>query len=169
MTQALDENARALLQRAFAMRAVAYAHMFDVMRERLGVEQAMEIGMEATRRMGAEMGKTFAHLGPSDLPGLKDAFLGGIIDGEEMFGPEVVRCDADELQIYFHKCPLKRAWVETGRSDEDVALLCRFAGAIDGGLFNAAGFTFAGETWKPGEPGCCRLRVLPGPQAAAHP
>lgn len=162
MSKPLDDTTRQLIRRAFAMRADAYAHLFDVMREKLGTDKALEIGMEATRRMGVEMGKAFAHLGPKDLAGLKDAFLGGIIDGEAMFGPEVVRCDKDELQIYFHRCPLKEAWAAKGRSDEDLALLCRLAGAIDRGLFETAGFTFAGETWKPGEPGCCRLRVLPG-------
>lgn len=162
MSEPIDPGCRALLQRAFAMRAVAYGHMFDVMRERLGTEQALAIGMEATRRMGAEMGKAFAKYGPADLEGLKDAFLGGIIDGEVMFKPQVVQCDDSELRIHFHDCPLKKAWVEAGRSDDDVALLCKMAGAIDGGLFNGAGFTFAGETWRPGDEGCCRLRVLPG-------
>lgn len=162
MSKPLDEDCRALVRRAFNMRAVAYAHMFDVMREKLGTETAMEIGMEATRRMGAEMGKSFAQFGPADLKGLKDAFLGGIIDGEVMFKPEVTQCDDQELRIHFHDCPLKKAWVDTGRSDEDLELLCKLAGAIDGGLFTAAGFTFAGETWKSGDEGCCRLRVLPG-------
>lgn len=164
MAKPLDEATRQLIRRAFAMRADAYGHLFDVMREKLGVEKALEIGMEATQRMGVEMGKAFAHLGPDDLAGLKDAFLGGIIDGEAMFAPEVIRCDKDELLIQFHRCPLKEAWAAKGRSDEDVDLLCRLAGAIDRGLFETAGFTFAGETWKPGQSGCCRLRVLPGPK-----
>jgi hypothetical protein len=112
--------------------------------------------------MGVEMGKNFSAYGPDDLPGLKDAFLGGIPGGGELFVPEVVRCDGDELEIYFQKCPLKDAWMEMGRTDEDLEHLCDFAGAIDAGMFTAAGFTFAGETWKSGEPGCCRLRLRPG-------
>jgi hypothetical protein len=161
------EEARALLRRSFAMRAAAYAHLFDVLREEFGADRALELAMKATRRMGEEMGRAFEHLGPMDLEGLKNTFLGGIIEGETLFAPEVTRCDSDELEIYFHRCPLKEAWVEMGRSDEDVALLCRMAGAIDGGLFSRAGFTFAGDTWKPGESGCCRLRVRPGPTAPA--
>lgn len=163
MTASLDESTRALLRRAFAMRAEAYAHILDVLRERHGTEEALAVAMEATRRMGVAMGRRFAHLGPADLAGLRDAFLGAIIDGEALFAPEVVRCDHDELRIHFHRCPLKEAWVAGGRPPEDVALLCRIAGAIDRGLFEAAGFAFAGETWQPGESGCCRLRVLPGP------
>jgi len=165
MSAKIDDETRTLLRRSFAMRAEAYAHLFDVMRERLGTEQALAIGMEATQRMGTAMGAKLAQHGPRDLAGLRDAFLGGIIDREGMFGPEVRRCDGQELQIKFHRCPLKQAWEEAGRSPEDVQLLCRMAGAIDRGLFEAAGFTFAGETWKPGESGCCTLRVLPGPEA----
>jgi hypothetical protein len=162
MAAPIDDNCRALLRRSFNMRAAAYAYMFDVMRERLGTEVALEIGMEATRRMGKEMGKTFAEFGPANLRGLKDAFIAGIIDGDEMFKPDVKQCDDKELRINFRDCPLKRAWLEMGRSDEDIALLCKMAGRIDNGLFEGAGFTFAGETWQPGDEGCCRLRVLPG-------
>jgi hypothetical protein len=151
------------LRAALKMRAVAYAHMFDVMREHLGQEKAQEIGQEATRRLGEGMGDAFKQFAPNDLAGLKDAFLGGIPGIGDLFIPEVVKCDEDELQIYFERCPLKDGWTEMGKSDEDMEQLCKFAGAIDGGLFEAAGFTFAGETWKPGQPGCCRLRVLPGP------
>ncbi len=150
------------LRAALKMRAAAYAHMFDVMREQLGLEKALEIGQEATRRLGTEMGGNFSEFGPADLEGLKDAFLAGIPGVGELFIPEVVKCDGDELEIYFQKCPLKDAWMELGRSDEDLEHLCDFAGAIDAGLFTSAGFTFAGDTWKPGEPGCCRLRVRPG-------
>lgn len=156
------DEARALLRRSFAMRAHAYAHMFDVLREEFGTERALELTMRATRRMGETMGKAFEAYGPGDLEGLKNAFLSGIIEGEALFGPQVLRCDDERLEIQFHRCPLKEAWVEMGRNDEDVELLCRMAGAIDGGLFTRAGFTFCGDTWKPGEDGCCRLKVLPG-------
>jgi hypothetical protein len=154
------------LQGAFTMRAAAYANVFDVLREHFGTEKAVELVGEATRRMGVTMGAKFADLGPADLPGLKDRFLGGIPAGEVIFQPEVRQCDDERLEIKFHRCPLKEAWVAMGRSDEDLELLCKAGGAIDGGLFKAAGFVFKGETWKPGEEGCCRLVVEPGPAAA---
>ena len=157
------------LRAALKMRAVAYAHMFDVMREHLGEEKAQEIGQEATRRLGQDMGPNFAKFAPNDLNGLKEAFLGGIPGIGELFVPEVVQCDDEELQIYFERCPLKDGWTEMNKSDHDMQQLCKFAGAIDGGLFEAAGFTFAGETWNPGQPGCCRLRVLPGPASDSKP
>ena len=150
------------LQAAFVMRAVAYAHMFDVLRENFGAERAVSLLGEATRRMGVAMGAKFADLGPDDLAGLKDRFLAGILEGDTLFQPEVTRCDAERLEIRFHRCPLKEAWQAMGRDGEDLALLCKAGGAIDGGLFGAAGFTFKGETWTPGKEGCCRLIVEPG-------
>ena len=154
------------LQRAFAMRAQAYAHVFDVLREKFGVDQALALLSESTRRLGSAMGTRYAEFGPSDLSGLKSAFLGEIPAGDVMFQPEVRRCDAEVLEIQFHRCPLKEAWEATGRPAEDVALLCKAAGAIDQGLFSAAGFVLDGTTWQPGQAGCCLLRVKPGPRAA---
>lgn len=155
----------AWLKNAFAMRAAVYASMFDVLREAYGIERAVELVSEATRRVGVTMGAKFADLAPDDLAGLKDRFLGGIPAGDVIFEPEVRRCDDATLEIKFHRCPLKEAWQAMGRSDEDLELLCKAGGAIDGGLFKAAGFVFAGETWHPGEEGCCRLVVHPGAPA----
>jgi L-2-amino-thiazoline-4-carboxylic acid hydrolase len=156
------EEVHALLRRAFAMRAAAYAHTYDVLAEDFGEERALELCMRATRRMGEAMGVAFATHAPADLPALKDAFLGGIIEGAALFAPEVVQADSEAMRINFHRCPLKEAWEEQGRSPKEVEVLCKVAGAIDVGLFEGAGFTFAGETWSEGEKGCCRLCVLPG-------
>lgn len=153
------------LQGAFTMRAAAYANMFDVLRDAFGSDKAVELVGEATRRMGVTMGAKFADLGPANLTALKDRFIGGIPAVEVIFQPEIRQCDDERLEIKFHRCPLKDAWVAMGRSDEDLELLCKAGGAIDGGLFKAAGFVFKGETWKPGEEGCCRLIVEPGEAA----
>jgi L-2-amino-thiazoline-4-carboxylic acid hydrolase len=152
-----------LLRRSFAMRAAFYAETFAVLTAELGRDEAMRLCQQMTRRMGEKMGAAYAKHGPSDLKGLKDSFLNGIIEGEALFAPEVTRCDDKELCIHFHRCPLKEAWEQQGHAGASLQDLCVIAGAIDGGLFEAAGFTFAGETWKPGDEGCCRLRVLPGP------
>lgn len=154
-----------MLKAAFAMRAKAYAHMFDVLREAYGADRAVELIAESTRRLGQDMGKKFAHLGPDNLPGLKDAFIGGIPCSAQMFAPEIKKCDDESLEIQFHRCPLKDTWTEQGRNEEDLELLCKAAGAIDGGLFTEAGFTFKGETWTKGKTGCCLLRVEPGANA----
>ena len=41
-----------------------------------------------------------------------------------MFAAEVVRCDADGLDVKFHRCPLKQAWLDAGPSEEETAMLC---------------------------------------------
>jgi L-2-amino-thiazoline-4-carboxylic acid hydrolase len=152
-----------LLRRAFAMRAAFYADMLDVLAAELGRARAIALMTEATRRMGARAGVPLAGHGPRDLAGLHEDFLGGIIEGEALFAPELHRCDGEELVIHFHRCPLKEAWEASGRSETEIAELCAVAGAIDTGMFTAAGFTFAGSTWQPGGEGCCTLRVRPGP------
>ena len=151
-----------MLKGAYAMRARAYAHMFDVLREAFGAERAVELIGESTRRLGKDMGGKFAHLGPDNLPGLKEAFIGGIPCAPQMFAPEIRKCDDESMEIQFHRCPLKDTWAADGRNDEDLEHLCKAAGAIDGGLFTEAGFTFKGETWTKGKTGCCLLRVEPG-------
>ena len=150
------------LRAAVNMRASAYGHIFDVLSERFGAEQAVEMLGEATRRLGVEMGAKFQAFGPSDVAGLCDAFLGGIPGRDAMFAPEVLRQDGERMEVQFHCCPLKDFWVADGRSEEQIEQLCRAAGRIDGGLFETAGFTFKGKTWKPGQSGCCRLIVEPG-------
>ena len=151
-----------MLKGAFAMRAEAYGHIFDVLTEEFSRDKAVELIGKATERLGKDMGEKFESFGPTDLCGLKDAFLSGIPAVEDMFSPEVIKCDNDRLEIQFHRCPLKDHWVEKGRNDEDIEHLCKAAGAIDGGLFTRAGFVFKGKTWKPGQSGCCRLIIEPG-------
>ncbi len=69
---------------------------------------------------------------------------------------------AEALDIKFHACPLKEAWQAAGLPEERIATLCRIAGVVDNGTFEAAGFAFSAETWQPGEDGCCFLHVRPG-------
>ena len=70
--------------------------------------------------------------------------------------------DAGGLDIKFHACPLKEAWLEAGMSEAKVAKLCHIAGVVDNGTFEAAGFAFSADTWQPGDEGCCFLHVRPG-------
>jgi galactose mutarotase-like enzyme len=79
-----------------------------------------------------------------------------------MFDPEVQRCDAQALDIKLRRCPLQDAWREAGVPDADIATLCRIAGRVDNGTFEAAGFEFSADTWRPGHDGCCHLHIRPG-------
>ena len=139
-----------------------YYYIFDEMRKEIGEEKATEIMTRGIYKRGLEIGQQFAAYGPSDMNGLKDAFLGFVPDDGKMFQPELLRCDAEGIDIQFHRCPLKEAWQEAGLSDDEVAKMCEIAARVDNGTFEGAGFEFSADTWRPGADGCCRLHIRPG-------
>jgi len=47
-------------------------------------------------------------------------------------------------------------------AEEEIATLCRIAAQVDNGMFEAAGFRFHADPYKPGGEGCCFLHVRPG-------
>ena len=156
-----DEQLRGDLYAAFRNRALLYHHFFETLRAELGEARAAEIMSRAIYARGTEIGKSFARFAPADFQGLRDAFVGLVPDGGNMFAPDVTRCDAGGLDIQLRRCPLKDAWRESGLPDAEVARLCRIAGRIDNGTFEAAGFAFSADTWQPGQDGCCNLHVRP--------
>ena len=157
-----EEALRRQLVESFAHRARLYQLILEELRAELGPRRAEEVLGRAIYRRGAQMASHYAAFAPGDLQGLKEAFVGGLPDGGALFAPEVVRCDAGGLDIQFHRCPLKQAWLDAGLAQEEVAALCRVAAQVDSGLFEAAGFRFHAETYRPGGEGCCFLHVRPG-------
>jgi hypothetical protein len=158
-----EEQLRSQLYDSFKNRAMIYYLIFDELREQFGADRAEELLSRAIYRRGESRGRTtFARFAPKDLPGLKTAFLGGVADDGRMFQPEVIRSDADGLDIKFHACPLRDAWLEAGLPQEDVATLCRIASQVDEGTFAGAGFHFSADTWQPGGESCCYLHIRPG-------
>jgi L-2-amino-thiazoline-4-carboxylic acid hydrolase len=163
-----DEEAdlRRQLKDAHMSRAMVYAAIYDELAERLGESAAEEVMKAAIYKRGLEIGRRFSRFGPSDIEGLRDAFLDFVPDKGRLFAPEICRCDADGLDIKLHACPLKEAWTAADFAPERIATLCRIAGVVDNSTFAAAGFSFSAETWRPGEEGCCFLHIRPG---AARP
>jgi hypothetical protein len=158
-----EEQLRAQLYDSFKNRAMIYYLIFDELRAELGAERAEQVLSRAIYRRGEAKGREkYARFAPDNLAGLKADFLGGIADDGRMFQPEVVRDDAQELDVKFHGCPLRDAWLEAGLPDADVATLCRIASRIDYGTFAGAGFDFSADTWQPGGEGCCYLHIRPG-------
>ena len=157
-----EETLRKQLYHSFANRAHIYHLIYTQLRHEIGVERAAELMSRAIYQRGAQKGTAYAGFAPRDLEGLKNAFVGSLPDDAAMFGPEVVRCDADGLDIKFHRCPLKQAWLDARLGQEEVARLCRIAAQIDQGMFEAAGFRFHADTYQPGAQGCCFLHIRPG-------
>jgi hypothetical protein len=157
-----EDKLRRQLYDAFANRAHIYHLLFCQLRSELGTEKAAELMERAIYQRGAQNAARYAPFAPRDLEGLRQAFLADLPDDGAMFAPEVVRCDADGLDIKFHRCPLKQAWLDAGLAQEEVAALCRIAARVDNGLFEAAGFRFHADTYRAGGEGCCFLHVRPG-------
>jgi hypothetical protein len=157
-----EQSLRTELVASFKNRALFYWHFFDQMRRELGEAKATEIMKEPIYARGLTVGKQFSQYAPRDMPGVRDAFLKILPDGGSLFAPEVQRCDAGGVDIQFHRCPLKEAWIEAQVSPEDMAKLCHIAGRLDNGTFEGAGFAFSADTWQPGREGCCHLHVRPG-------
>jgi hypothetical protein len=157
-----EATLREQLYESFRNRALLYYLIFDEMRRELGAETAEEIMKRAIYRRGAQKGLRYAQFAPHDLEGLRESFLSNSADEGRMFEPEVVHSDPQALDIKFHRCPLREAWMEAGLPESEVATLCRIAARIDDGTFEAAGFRFHADTWQPGGEGCCYLHIRPG-------
>jgi len=152
----------AQLVAAFKSRALFYLAIYNEMKQEFGADKASELMRRALYKRGLETGAQFKKFAPADLKGLCDAFLAFIPDHEHTFQPEVVQCDAAQLEIKLHTCPLKDAWREAGLPEAEVAHLCSLAGVVDNGTFEGAGFQFSAQTWREGADGCCHLHIRPG-------
>ena len=156
------EDLRQALVGQMKNRAMMYYYIYKEVSEDVGSEKAAAILKRAIYKRGLDVGKMLAEYGPGDLKGLKDAFFEKVVpyDGS-MFAPEVISCDSEELNIKFHRCPLKEAYLEAGLSEDETATMLDIAAQVDYGIFEGAGFSFHAETWQPGKKGCCHLHVKP--------
>jgi hypothetical protein len=157
-----EAQLRQQLYDSYKNRALIYWLIYDELRKELGAAKAEDLMKRAIYQRGAQKGGKYAAHAPADLDGLRKTFLGGLADDGRMFRPEVLRSDAEALDIKFHACPLREAWLEEGLPDMEVATLCRSAARIDNGTFESAGFEFHADTWQPGGEGCCCLHIRPG-------
>jgi hypothetical protein len=162
-----EQQLRKELVEAFKNRAILYWLIFDELRGEVGEAKAAAIMKRAVYRRGEQIGRQkYSQFAPSDFEGLKKAFVSGIPDEGRLFEPNVVRCDGEGLDIHLEHCPLKGAWEELGLSPRDKVLMCEIAGVIDKGTFEAAGFAFEPNTWRPGRTGCCHLEIRPASKSS---
>jgi hypothetical protein len=153
------EFLREQLVAAMKNRAMFYWEVYRVLEREFGADRAAGLVSEAIYNRGCAVGERFREFGPGDFDGLRQAFIESIPDRGRPFEPEVRACDDEGLEIRFHRCPLKEAWIDAGLGDDEVATMCRIAGTVDNGTFEAAGFGFRSETWQPGRTGCCHLFI----------
>jgi hypothetical protein len=125
-----EETLRKQLYDSYANRAHIYHLLFKELRAELGAEKAADLMGRAIRQRGVQNAGKYASFAPRNLEGLRQAFDGNMPDDGAMFAPEVVRCDTEALDIKFHRCSLKQAWLDAGLSQEEVATLCRIAAQV---------------------------------------
>jgi hypothetical protein len=162
------ENEQGLIEQlrgAMKSRALVYAAMFEEIAAEFGADKAREICKRAIYKRGEAIAGVFAPFAPADLAGLTHAFLNYIPHADQLFAPEVLQSGPDELEIQFHRCPLKEAWLEAGYDGAALENLCDIGGVVDYGTFEKAGFRIRSDTWRSGRDGCCRLHITPGPAA----
>jgi hypothetical protein len=157
-----EAKLREELYNSFKNRAMIYYNMYNTLSAALGKDKAAELMMDAIYKRGVEQSKVLQGIDNQDVKTLMDKFLAIIPDDGKMFGPEILKAEADAVDIKFHRCPLKECWLEAGIPETEVAELCRIAARVDNGLFEGAGFNFHAETWEPGRDGCCHLHLRPG-------
>jgi hypothetical protein len=85
-----EQDLRNSLYTSFKNRAMMYYYIFDEMRKETGDEKAAEIMKRGIYQRGLEIGKQFAGYGPSDMNGLKEAFIALVPDDGKMFQPETL-------------------------------------------------------------------------------
>jgi hypothetical protein len=146
------------LQEANEARGHLYLAFLRVLERRFGRDAAIAAMREALRDWGRHLGQGLARHAPGDFDGLARDFVHAP-DGGRMFQPAVHRCDSSGIDTQMMRCPLKRAWQDAGLPDAEIALLCSVASEADHGTMEAAGFQLDIETWQPGAPGCCLLRI----------
>jgi hypothetical protein len=152
---------------AFRNRALMYHEIYKELKKKVGEKKAADIMGRGIYNRGLKIGSTAAKYGPDNMEGLKKWFLGLDPDEGKMFKAEILRCDAEGLDIKFHGCPLRDAWQEAGLSDREVMKICRIAARVDNGTFEGAGFEFFAENWEPKFGECCYLHIRPGKKGKA--
>jgi hypothetical protein len=144
-------------------RALIYMEVYDVLAKELGAQKAEALLAQAIYNRGRKMGKAFAKFSPSDLAGLRDAFLASVPGGEAIFQPQVLKSDAESLRDPAARLPAQGCVERTPGLRKRRSRRC--AGSrvpVDKGLFEGAGFAFENRTWAPGAEGCCFLSIHKG-------
>lgn len=154
-----EETLRRELEESFRNRAHLYRLLLEELTAEIGAVAAERVLTRTIERRGQEVGAAaFAHLAAEGARAVGEAFLAASPDSGRMY-PVDVEHHPDGITIRVRRCPLKDAWLESDLPPENVATLCRIAGAFDRGLFEAAGVRFTNETWSQGRTGCCRIEL----------
>src|SRR5512143_1755643 len=147
---------------ATRQRAAVYAHLFKVLREKLGAARAVALMSEAIHAHGKEKSaKGYSAAARSgNLPQAAREFASPDAVKQFQFAPRVVSASEAEAVIAMSRCPLVDQWTQMRLPAEDVAALCRIARAVDFGTWEGGlGFALAFEGTRGDGKDECVLRV----------
>ncbi|MBI5575548.1 MAG: L-2-amino-thiazoline-4-carboxylic acid hydrolase [Deltaproteobacteria bacterium] len=148
---------------ATRQRAAVLAHLFRVLRDRLGEVEAASLMSDAIYAHGREKAKKTYSL-PAQSGNLLQAareFASPDPVKQYQFAPRIVSADDGEAVIAMSRCPLVDQWKEMGLAAEDVTLLCRIARSVDFGTWEGAlGFRLLFEGTRGEGKEECLLRVF---------
>lgn len=153
------ELLRRELEDAFKNRAHLYRLMLAELTNEIGAERAEAVMARTLELRGREVATVLFKGMEGDAVAIGRRFLSVSPDGGRMY-PNAVTFSATQCSFRVARCPLQDAWRESGLTDQQVATLCRLAGAFDKGLFEAAGIAFSNETWsRERGGGCCWITL----------
>ena len=125
---------------ATRQRAAVYAHLFLVLRNRLGEAQAVDLMREAIYNYGKEKSRrNYSEKALSgDLAQAAREFASPDPVKQHQFAPRVVSLTPEEAVIAMSRCPLVDEWRAMGLAGRDVETLCTIAHSVDFGTWEGA-------------------------------
>ncbi len=125
---------------ATRQRAAVYAHLFKVLKTRLGEPQAIDLMREAIYNYGQD--KSTKNYSPEarggDLRQAAAEFASPDPVKEYQFAPRIVSESGDEVVIAMSGCPLVDEWRDMGLPADEIETLCRVSRAVDHGTWEGA-------------------------------
>ncbi len=125
---------------ATRQRAAVYAHLFLVLRKRLGEQEAVDLMSEAIYNYGEEKSaRNYSEAARGgDLGQAAREFASPDPVKQHQFAPRIVSLSPEEAVIAMSRCPLVDEWRAMGLPAGDVETLCRIAHSVDFGTWEGA-------------------------------
>lgn len=128
------------LKDAIKVRAVAYAFIYDEMKNKVGEAKTGKIFSESIYKFGkSKNGKYKKALSKGGFKALAREFIKSSPAGGRIFNPRIEKVNDKECILVMKSCPLVEIWKEKKFSAGKIKTLCNIAYQIDLGTFEGCG------------------------------